>query len=734
MTPREFTHLPSELFELLEALCEDRLDAVGVGRLEQLVVGDVVARRVYLAYVDLHGTLHWNAAYGESDPLIDTAITSTSMRRGDENSRGTLLGHSPITVWIAVAAVVCVAVLSFSLGRLGSPTVEPELVENRNQTPHKLVDALPMTGETVDASVRVATERMSSANPVGPVVLNDSSTAVISEGLSGDVTVNSVGSTEPVVSRGTEHPLASLPPTSVASRVPEAQTSRSVASVIAVINEHLAAGWKVQGVEPSPLADDAEWLRRVYLDVAGHIPPVDVAEHFLTDRSAEKRERLVDSLLDSPDYVRHWTNVWTNLLVGRSDSRDVDRAALQKFLRTSIAKNRPWNDIVAQFISAEGRFDENGATNFLLAHLNNQAVPATTITAKIFLGRQIGCTQCHDHPFNDWKQETFWAFNSFFQQTKIARVDRRDDRTGKMKSQAAVLETKLVGGPTHYETRRGLMQVTFPKFEGATISDEPQVNRRNELAKLLTSGDKPFVAEAYVNRMWEHFFGCGFTRQVDDMGPHNPPSHPELLDHLAREFVASGYDTKQLIRWVCLNDAYQRTSRFGKFNEVDDPATGAIPLFSRVYLKGMTAEQLYDSLLLATGADRTPLEVGDHERRRHEWLQQFVHAFQTDENDESMNFESTISQALMMMNSDLTQNAISAERGTLLEKLVHGRDSETERLKQLCLATLTRYPTPKEQVALRKLVRDGSGSRTNSAGWQDAMWAYLNSSEFILVH
>ena len=502
--------------------------------------------------------------------------------------------------------------------------------------------------------------------------------------------------------------------------------------IVAVINEHLAAGWKVQGVQPSPLADDAEWLRRVYLDVVGHIPPVEVAEKFLADRDARKREKLLDALLDDPAYVRNWTVVWTNLLIGRSDSRDVNRPALQKFLRESFAKNRPWNEMVTEFISAEGSFDQNGATNFLLAHLNNQAVPATAITAKIFLGQQIGCTQCHDHPFNDWKQDAFWSFNSFFQQTKVARVDRSDG-AGKMKSQASALETKHVGGPTHFENRRGVALVAYPKFAGTAINEDSETNRRNELAKLMTAGDKPQVAEAFVNRMWDHFFGCGFTRPVDDMGPHNPPSHPELLDHLAREFVASGYDCKQLIRWICLSDTYQRTSRFGKSNEQDNPETGASPLFSRVYVKGMTAEQLYDSLLLATGADNTPLATGDHDRRRHEWLQQFVHAFQTDENDESVNFESSITQALLMMNSDLTQHALSMDRGTFLEKLTTSRDPEAEKIKRLCLATLTRYPTPKEQQALRRLVHEGTGSRSN-AGWQDALWAYLNSSEFVLVH
>lgn len=719
MTPRDVSNLSPEVFELLEALCEDRLDQAGAQRLERFVLRDANARRAYLAYLDLHGTLHWNTAFGTDGANFEPAVSPRLASESDAIPSAAKRGQRGLLVLATCVAVI--AAFSFSAGRWFAP--------NNDQTP-LATSAESRTTQPSDANrvePVVVTRNQEEQSPNQPVMLTDRPKSENPMPESTDGSRDLKTTDNPAIA------ASDVPPQRPVGRNAMVKSAGSVQGIVAVINEHLAAGWKVQGVEPSPLADDAEWLRRVYLDVVGHIPPVEVAEKFLADRDLRKREKLLDTLLDDPAYVRNWTVVWTNLLIGRSDSRDVNRPALQKYLRESFAKNRPWNEMVAEFISAEGSFDQNGATNFLLAHLNNQAVPATAITAKSFLGRQIGCTQCHDHPFNDWKQDAFWSFNSFFQQTKVARVDRSDD-TGKMKSQASALETKHVGGPTHFETRRGLMQVTYPKFEGTSISDDADTNRRNELAKLMTSGDKPLVAESFVNRMWDHFFGCGFTRPVDDMGPHNPPSHPELLDHLAREFVASGYDCKQLIRWICLSDAYQRSSRFGKSNEQDNPETGATPLFSRVYVKGMTAEQLYDSLLLATGADKTPLAAGDHDRRRHEWLQQFVHAFQTDENDESITFESSITQALLMMNSDLTQHALSTDRGSFLEKLINSRDTEAEKIRRLCLATLSRYPTSKEQQALRRLVHEGTTSRTNSAGWQDALWAYLNSSEFVLVH
>ncbi len=735
---------PPELFELLEALCEDRLTPANVQRLEQLVLSSAAARRTYLAYVDLHGTLHWNAAYGADGENFDPAVSS--VRSSDDvanNEERTTFRRRPLGLWITAASVALFGVLSFALGRWFPPggAGQPIAGAGRNQPSAPSDHQAPAVG-TLSSGEGQAQEydsvgNVANANPDSdkPAMLSSQEESIsVAEDRTGSERVerSTNGDVTPKTNNETVGSAKAVDPQNVASN---GSTPQSTQRAIEFINEHLAAGWKLYGVEPSPKADDAEWLRRVYLDVVGHIPPVDVAERFLSSRDSLKREKLVDSLLDDPSYVRNWTIVWTNLLIGRSDSRDVNRAALQKFLRENFAKNRPWNELVAEFVSAEGNVAENGAANFLLAHMNNDAMPATAITSRVFLGRQIGCTQCHDHPFNDWKQESFWALNSFFQQTSIAHADRRDDRNDKMKSRVTTLETKHVGGPTHFETRRGLMQVTYPKFEGVAINDDADTNRRQELAKLMTSGEKPLIAESLVNRMWEHFFGCSFTRPVDDMGPHNAPSHPELLDHLAREFVASGYDLKQLMRWICLSDAYQRTSRFSKLNEQDDPATGAAPLFSRVYLKGMTAEQLYDSLLLATGADKTPLESGDHDRRRHEWLQQFVHAFQTDENDESVTFESSIAQALLMMNSELTEHALSLDRGTLLEKVVHSRDAEAEKLKRLCLATLTRYPTPKELQTLRKLLNNGSVTqRNNSAGWQDALWAYLNSSEFVLVH
>lgn len=714
----------AELCQLLEALCEDRITPAEHQRLERLVLTDVSARRAYLAYLDLHGTLYWNTAFG-------TAEASQLTSEGDIPAAHAHAAVSSVLastrqrwqLWITVASVALLVTLSFALGRW-FPSQPDNLPLAENDHPPATNDS-QIPAETVfDSPVTEPAHQPAAIADVGERSAVSEQSALPQQVSQPQTNVDVTSANRQIDRSDDSHSNAQ--PTLT-------KASGSVQAVVSVINEHLAAGWKVHGVEPSPRADDAEWLRRVYLDIVGHIPPLEVAEKFLENRDVDKREKLVDQLLDDADYYRNWSTIWTNLLIGRSDSRDVNRPALKKFLRESFARNLPWNEIVADLISAEGRSDREGAANFLLAHLNNDAMPATAITSRLFLGRQIACTQCHDHPFNNWKQEEFWSYHSFFEQTVVARANVRDDKTGTMRSEVA-LQTNPRGGPTYYETRRGLAQVAYPRFEGTSVSDDAAINRRQELAKLMTSGNTTLVAESLVNRMWEHFLGCAFTRPVDDMGPHNPPSHPELLDHLARQFVQSGYDIKQLVRWICLSDAYQRTSQFGKFNDQDDPASGVPPLFSRVYVKSMTAEQLYDSLLLATGADKTPLESGEHERRRHQWLQQFVHAFQTDENDESLTFESTITQALLMMNSELIATALSLDRGTLLEKLAHAHDSDMDKLKRMCLATLTRLPTSREQSAFRKLVATGSSVRPSAAGWQDALWAYLNSSEFVLVH
>jgi hypothetical protein len=525
---------------------------------------------------------------------------------------------------------------------------------------------------------------------------------------------------------------------SLAQAADEKFTTGSSDPLISYINEQIRQGWTDNEVKPSEVADDAEWIRRVYLDVVGHVPSGKDVEEFMRDKDPAKRSKLVDTLLADSGYVRNFTTYWTNTLIGRVTPDKTNRGGLEKFLRESLAKNRPWNDIVYDLIAAEGRFDENGATNYLLAQLQlnpnseEYVVEATAKTARIFLGLQVQCTQCHNHPFNDWKQNQFWEFNSFFRQMIREDHEKYNPQTGQMDDDYSVLLRRDFQGPVYYETRAGLVLVAYPKYFGTEVEPSGEINRRQEFAKAITKDDpNKMVAKAMVNRMWGHYFAYGFTRPIDDMGPHNPASHPELMDRLTDEFIKSGYDLKQLSRWICNSEAYNLTSRFNPKNELDNPANGEVPLFSHMYVKPMQVEQLYESLLVATSAE----QGGDAESargNRERWVEQFMRIFGSEDEEPAM-FSGTIPQALLMMNGPLVQTAISGEKGSYLTRVIADPSykKEPDRIRALYLAALGRVPTSSEMKGMTAMM---SKYPDRISAYQDLYWALLNSNEFIVNH
>ncbi|MEO1996245.1 MAG: DUF1549 domain-containing protein [Planctomycetaceae bacterium] len=700
-----------QLMALLEKLCEGLLTEDETRQLERLVQSNRDALQIYLEYVDLHGTLYWDTAHGlETDYVpgrdaqsLRPATASTPVITGVAPT-GTLRRNRSLAI---VIAVVMSAVAVLLVDRDPAP-VTPN-TNFAEQAPPPLPEIEPAPKRP---SGRVVLQALNSSQP---------------RQQTSDSTSRSKQS-------GT--PLVAAPQTSDGI-VQQPQPTSPQPQIVSFIDHRLQLGWKAQNIAPSPRAKDTEWVRRVFLDIVGHIPTAAQVQSFVTDRRPDKRNRMISVLLDDADYVRNFTTIWSNLLVGRSPNADVSKRALQRFLRDGFRRNRPWKDLVYDLVAAEGTAESNGATNFLLAHLNNQAVPATAITAQLFMGCQIQCTQCHKHPFNNTTQAEFWELNSFFKQTVRTEHFDRDPNSGQ-RLRTVELVSQAVGGPTFFETRRGRMQVSRPRFEGTRIPDDKNVNRRRELGRLMTSGAKTRVAEAIVNRMWQHFLGHAFTASVTDMGPHVPVSHPEILDRLAREFVRSNYDLKQLARWICNSNAYSLTSEFSPTNQIDDPSVGNPPLFSRTYLKQMSAEQLYDSLAIATQAahnfDDPRLTALDD---RSGWIQQFVFDHDTDENDEFTSFSGTISQALLMMNGEMIERAIGNRGGTFLQYVVSQPKSDREKIRMLCLSALSRYPTQNEQVAFRSFMRPTRASARKNAsvgGFQDIFWAYLNSSEFILIH
>lgn len=509
-------------------------------------------------------------------------------------------------------------------------------------------------------------------------------------------------------------------------------------SPVEYIDQQIRQAWTDNEIRPSEEASAEEWVRRVYLDLLGRIPSLQEVSDWLDNDSPRRKSELIESLLEHPDYVRNFTTIWTNECIGRGTPRRVSRRGMEKFFREVFARNRPWDETVRDLVTAEGHFEENGAVNYILAQtqMRDEGVQLTAKTTRLFMGIQVQCTQCHNHPFNDWQQSQFWQFNSFFRQ--VRRIDRRrqDPNTGRLVDDYSEVVRRSFDGPVYFEKRSGLMQVAFPEMQGRKV-DPSSDDRRGELGRLLlepVAGETPLIARAFVNRMWAHFFGYGFTRPVDDMGPHNPPSHPELLDRLAEEFVRADYDVKQLIRWIVSSEAYSLSSKYGSKNRIDDPAAGEMPLFSHLYLKSMEAEQLYDSLITASNAHQAGNAGWDsQEQQRRRWMQQFVVAFDNDENDEATTFNGTIPQALMLMNSELTEKAVSVEPGSFLHQVLSESGSDKKKLRKLYLAALSRSPSRSELSKAERLFRS-YGRDGRVAAFQDLFWALLNSNEFILNH
>ncbi len=530
-----------------------------------------------------------------------------------------------------------------------------------------------------------------------------------------------------------------------------AQSAGDPLPQVTFINQQIELGWTDNGLKPSAMASDGEWCRRVYLDILGRIPTFKEVQAYLKDSSAEKKQKLVNRLLYDDDYneeyTRNMTTLWTNILIGRTGGTDnrslTSRPGMQEYLRDSFAQNKPYDKMVFELISAEGstkpgQANFNGATNFLAEKMADDGVPATAATARIFLGLQVQCTQCHNHPFNEWKQRKFWELNAFFRQTRPLR--RFVDGTNDIENVELVNEDYggENGNPEEaalfYELRNGLLKNAFPIFVDDTeISKSGFVSdsaRRTELAKLII--ESPYLKEAIANRMWGHFLTYGFTKPVDDMGTHNRPSHPELVKYLGEEFGKTNFDLKQLMKWIALSDAYGLSSSSNSGNKGDDPLLGESPKFSHFYIRQMRAEELYESLIVATQAHKTKDKADEQKKTKEEWMKQFVTAFGTDEGGESTTFNGTIPQALMMFNGELIKKATSGEKGSFLHAVANSKLSNAQKISYLYLAALARQPSSREVVVANKLFVARKGDSVETL--QDVFWVLLNTNEFILNH
>lgn len=538
------------------------------------------------------------------------------------------------------------------------------------------------------------------------------------------------------------------------SKAAESKVTDYGLSQVKKINDEISQVWKDNGLIAAAPATEGEWCRRVYLDIIGRIPSVDELKDFANDKDANKKAKLVTKILFDEKYVeeyaRNWTSIWTNILIGRNGGNDrntmINRSGMQKYLRDSFARNKPYDVMVRELVTATGNAnpgekDFNGAVNFLIQKVNEEkATLATADTTKIFLGLQVQCTQCHNHPFNDWKQQKFWEMNAFFRQTRA----RRGEQNQKLRryESAELFDEDFAGedrdaskAVIYYELRNGLLKSAYPIFVDGTPVGESgylsDVNRRQLLGDMIVKSE--FMDKSIVNRVWAHFLGYGFTKPIDDLGPHNAPTHPALLEYLGKEFRGASFNLKELIRWITLSEPYSISSRITSSNKADDPLMGESPKFSHFYMRNMRAEELYESLLVATEAHKTKGSYEDQEKSKNDWMKQFVIAFGTDEGAEATTFNGTIPQALMMFNGELVKKATNSEKGSFLANIAaDGRLKAPDKIRHLFVAALGRVPNNRELEIANKLLMARNGDTT--AALQDIFWAVLNSNEFIINH
>jgi hypothetical protein len=493
------------------------------------------------------------------------------------------------------------------------------------------------------------------------------------------------------------------------------------------VDELLAQTWSASGVEPAPPATDGEFLRRAYLDFAGVIPRVSEVREFQADDHPDKRARLIDRLLASPRYATHIATTWRNriLPLGEDPARTREALGLQKWLRTRFADNVRYDRIVGGLLLAGGENEFGPALYFQANDLAPEKLAGSA--AELFLGVDLHCAQCHDHPFADWSQRDFWGLAAFF-----ARVKSADGGAMAMNNNASYRLVDLDRGEVKLPESD---EVVPPRFPGGDAASEDQwQSRRSQLVVWLTSRDNKMFARTAVNVAWEHLFGRKLVDHVDQIASDDASPPAQLLDELAGAFVDSGFDLQQLWRTLANTRAYQFSSQH------DHPKAAAPELFARMLPKPLTPEQLYDSFLLLAPAaksapawdDAAPVEPGvglDEDPNRIE----FVRRMRTPPGSPTQYRAGTL-QALMLMNGAFTDNVSSYDKSSTLGALAAPFMTDDERIDSLFLATLARQPDADERAACLDELRRGKTAEERQRALSDVLWALLNSTEFAFNH
>ncbi len=473
-------------------------------------------------------------------------------------------------------------------------------------------------------------------------------------------------------------------------------------------------------IQPSSQTSDAEFLRRVSLDITGVIPSVERATAFLDDRSPDKRAKLIDELLAAPEYGKHMADIWATLMYPiDSDNRFVAKAPMREWLAEKFNQNMHWDTMAYELMTATGDYDKNGAVGYAMA--NRGVDKMTDSVGKLFLGVQIQCAQCHNHPFTHWKQAEYWGLAQFFYKVNVSNPRAAKDGGTISVSEDGRVNRKINALPEAAKS-------TAPKYLGA---DQVKLNSaepyRPALAQWICTPQNPFFAKAFVNRLWSQYFGRGFVNPVDDLSEENVPTHPELLAALSKEFGAGGFDVKQTIRGICNSQAYQRSSKPTGDNRDDKT------MFSHQGIKVLTAEQLFDSLTSVIGAPaagkkdgmKAPAPKGGPQGMR----DQFALFFMGSDNAKPTDYEAGIPQALRLMNSPLMASGRLLSAANRIAEVARPTTTPDKAVEKLYLGTLSRRPTADEQKKMKDMITKQTDPRQ---AYADVMWVLLNSSEFAL--
>ncbi len=509
-------------------------------------------------------------------------------------------------------------------------------------------------------------------------------------------------------------------PTVDFSSIKTSGTKLSREEISKLIDTHVQKRLEAEKVSVGTQADDSEFLRRVYLDLVGAIPTPQKVKSFLDSKDPEKRAKLIDELLTDARFGKYLGETFSNIMVPReSNNRRLDDAPLRNWMADHFNKNTPLNVMVYQLLTSTGSTDENGAVTYFVS--NPTVDKITDNVTRTFMGVQLQCAQCHNHPFTDYKQVEYWGMASFFMKVKLTVNPQQAAKKG---VSPGIVESATAKG------KKQMLPDSAKIVPAKFLSDvEPKLNSsdpaRPVLAKWMTSPDNKFFAKAMVNRFWYQMFGRGLVNPVDDIHDENEASHPELLAELTNQLKLHDFDLKFLIRAICNSQTYQRSS---KLNSADEPAAD---LYAHRTLRVLTPEQLFDSLAVVLGKDegqgRVKGEKIAGKKGPAGGREGFISFFRVEEFN-PLDYQAGIPQALRLMNSAQSNNANGAVTRAMTETT-----TPAQVIENLYLSSLARRPTTQESERMQEYLRKTSSGNPRSA-YGDILWALINSSEFVLNH